>query len=81
MPRAFVISSGGRFRSWCDRATSAIETLALVREQIRLRRPNSIAIETADGERLSLFQVESLAQSEMPAEALTPAVPEHRWSL
>jgi hypothetical protein len=34
-------------------------------------------VETADGERPSLFQMERLAQSETHAEALTPAAPEH----
>ena len=80
MPRPFVILSGTNIYPRRETVRSATKALELVREHMRFRRPNLI-VETGDRERLLLFQLERLAQSEMHAEALTPAAPEHHWSL
>jgi len=81
MQSKFIIWSGTSIYRRYEAARSATEALALVREHMRLRRPNLI-VETADGEQqLSLFQLEKLSQSEMHAAAPKPAAPEHYWSL
>ena len=63
MRRVFVISSGTSIAVRRETVRSASAALELVRHHMRLRRPGVI-IETAEGERLTFFQLKGMAEAE-----------------
>jgi hypothetical protein len=67
MRHRFVILCGTNVAPRAETATTATEALEIVRELMRLRRPE-VSIETVEGEQLSFFQLKDLAAAESPKE-------------
>jgi hypothetical protein len=63
MRHRFVIFSGTTLAPRAETAKTATEALDIVRELMRLRRP-SVSIETAEGKRLSFFDLKDLVAAE-----------------
>jgi hypothetical protein len=63
MHHRFVILSGTSFAPRVETAKTATEALDIVRELMRLHRPG-VSIETAEGKRLSFFDLKDLVAAE-----------------
>jgi hypothetical protein len=62
MPTVFVVSSGTAVAGRRERAPSATEAVRLVRDHMKLRRPN-VRIEDERGNPVSIIQLIDLAKS------------------
>jgi hypothetical protein len=62
MPKRFIIRTGTEIRKSHDVARSATEALRLIRDHMRMRRPN-LTIEDEDGNPITMFDLKEIAEA------------------